>query len=565
MSILAAFTKKSSNKLFLSLSLGALSGVLFSGIMPMLMSGIQPEDPNFESTEATVANFLTFEFYNYKLAALFFVTCFFIFLTRTLSELILLRLANDVAKDIRTEFYYRISQAPLPVLEQLGSSKFISSINIDVPKIIAGAKTLPVILVNSITLLGMLGFLAYLNFSVFKLVMVAIVVGTFFYQVPMLFGKIFLQRSRDIRDDLQESIRGLIFGIKEIKLDTLKRDKYFDLELLHNEKLILLNENKSQTIIKSTKNFGDLIGLLVIGLVCFVFINYYSVAQHELIGVVMALLYVTGPISALLNSIPDVTIASISYRKLNDLLAEIPSEDVSQNISPVAEWSTLRFEKVEYQYPGVNDDNSFKVGPLNLEIKKGEITFIVGANGSGKSTLSKLLTLHYRPSSGNILFGDIVLSDSLISSYRQIIGAIYTDFYLFDRLLIEVTDDVAAQIQNYLVMLHLDKKVSIFNGQFSTTSLSDGQRKRLALLVAFLEDKQVYLFDEWAADQDPLFKAVFYNEILPNLKLKNKAIIVISHDDSYFELADQMLVMEQGMLMLNTKSLLDDASNKKIA
>ena len=83
----------------------------------------------------------------------------------------------------------------------------------------------------------------------------------------------------------------------------------------------------------------------------------------------------------------------------------------------------------------------------------------------------------------------------------------------------------------------------------STTQLSQGQRKRLALLTAYLEDRSIYLFDEWAAEQDPEFRAHFYEELLPQLKAKGKTLLVATHDDRYFDLADMVVKMELGRLV----------------
>ena len=96
----------------------------------------------------------------------------------------------------------------------------------------------------------------------------------------------------------------------------------------------------------------------------------------------------------------------------------------------------------------------------------------------------------------------------------------------------------------------LDNRVAILQGGiFSTTTrLSRGQQKRLALLVALLEDRPFYVFDEWAADQDPHFKNIFYSELLPELKAAGKAVLVITHDERYFPLADRLLHLEDGKL-----------------
>ena len=548
MSILSTFSRKAPNRVFISVVLGALAGICYSALIPLVLSSISPVDANFTAHNDNVDSILSFDVMHYKLAALYLVACLFILLMRSASEIMLVRVASEVAKELRTKFYRQISNAPLASLEKIGSAKFVASINIDVPRIVAGGRALPAILVNAITLIGMLAFLMYLNSDVFKLVMIAIFVGAICYQLPMIIGSKIFQRSRDVEDQLQQSIKGLIYGAKELKLDSNKRAMYFKQALLAREQQILSNEKKAQTILRATMSFGDLISFFVIGAVSFIFVNYYAISQEELVGVIMALLYVTSPIAILLASIPALTVASISYRKLNRLIEEIPSEEF--NITPVeiTPWQSMRFDQVEYRYPSNTGETGFHVGPLDFEINKGEITFIIGGNGSGKSTLSKLLTLHYIPEAGNIYFGDNEVTPNSITSHRANIGAIYTDYFLFDELLLELTDELIATANQYLVMLQLADKVNIENGVFTTLSLSDGQRKRLALLVAFLEEKEFYLFDEWAADQDPEFKDIFYKVILPDLKAKGKAIVVISHDDKYFSIADKILVMEQGNL-----------------
>ncbi len=163
--------------------------------------------------------------------------------------------------------------------------------------------------------------------------------------------------------------------------------------------------------------------------------------------------------------------------------------------------------------------------------------------------MCKLMALHYAPTGGEIHFGDVKIDYDSLNSGRQYISAIFSDYYLFDRLLGSLSEADEELVNRYLSELEIERKVSVQNGRFSTLALSDGQRKRLALLVAFLEDRDIYLFDEWAADQDPVFKQVFYHNILPELKARGKAVIVISHDDRYFSVADQILIMEDGKLI----------------
>ncbi len=106
-----------------------------------------------------------------------------------------------------------------------------------------------------------------------------------------------------------------------------------------------------------------------------------------------------------------------------------------------------------------------------------------------------------------------------------------------------------AQANALIAKLELGHKVSVTNGVLSTRSLSQGQRKRLALVVAYLEDRPFYLFDEWAADQDPAFREVFYRKLLPELRARGKAVLAISHDDRYFDVADRCVKLENGRLV----------------
>ena len=181
-----------------------------------------------------------------------------------------------------------------------------------------------------------------------------------------------------------------------------------------------------------------------------------------------------------------------------------------------------------------------------MELVPGELVFVVGGNGSGKTTLGKLLVGLYTPESGEISLDGVAVGPENVEDYRQLFSAVFSDFYLFDRLLGLEAPNLDDRARGYLHMLQLAHKVSVRDGAFSTIDLSQGQRKRLALLTAYLEDRPVYLFDEWGADQDPIFREVFYRQFLPALRERGKTAIVISHDDRYFDVADRLIELEYG-------------------
>ncbi|HEX7774274.1 MAG TPA: cyclic peptide export ABC transporter, partial [Pyrinomonadaceae bacterium] len=213
-----------------------------------------------------------------------------------------------------------------------------------------------------------------------------------------------------------------------------------------------------------------------------------------------------------------------------------------------SKWQTLELAGVTHAYYRESEDDNFVLGPIDLTFNRGELVFLTGGNGSGKTTFAKLLTGLYIPESGEIRLDKNIVTDETRDDYRQNFSVVFSDFYLFETLLGLENNATDAQAQHYLQQLHLNHKVTVENGALSTTSLSSGQRKRLALLTAYLEDRPFYVFDEWAADQDPLFKKIFYHQLLPELKSRNKTILVISHDEAYYHIADRVVRLNYGML-----------------
>jgi putative ATP-binding cassette transporter len=547
MNLLRLFTEKAPNKVFLSMLLGAVAGIAYSLLIPLVLVSIVPGSGGDGPGTRMVRRFLWMDVSNYKFALLFASVCLVVLCCRSVSQILLTRVALDATTDLRIKTYRQIMKAPIAELEKMGSSKLLVAITTDVGRIVTGATMLPNVLVCLVTLAGMMGYLYILSSEVFWLVMKALVFGVVTYQVPMFIGNKYFERGRAKLDVLQESIRGLIYGTKELKLSKVKRDRYFDEFLLANERDVLSNTKLANTIVVASANYGDLLSFFVVGLLSYVFVSSHSITTQTLVGTIMALLYITGPVALILNSMPNIAMAKVSLRNITRVFSALSKEAAAEEIKPLPEWDVVRFSNVSYHY--THEDGGFTLGPVDIEVAKGEITFIVGGNGSGKSTLCKLLALHYTPTGGEIYFGGVKMDQETLNSGRQYISAIFTDYYLFDRLLSNLHEVDEGLVNQYLSELEIDRKVKVENGRFSTLALSDGQRKRLALLVSFLEDRDIYIFDEWAADQDPTFKQVFYHHILPELKARNKVVVVISHDERFFSVADNLIIMEEGRLL----------------
>lgn len=547
MKLFKVLTEAAPGKVFVSLVLGTIAGLGYAFLIPIVLNSVTPAD-EFPALHRGPIELFFLEVSYWRFAALFFVFCIVIFVTRTYSQLLLSWIAIDATSDLRIEYYEAILAAPVASLEKVGASRLIASITTDVRAIVQGAQRLPDLLISFVTIVGMLLFLLYLNSGIFYFVCKAIVFGALTFQVPMLAGTRFFRRVRNKVDELHEAIRGNIFGVKELKLSESRRTDYLTQVLCKVEDDVRRANKRGLTILRSAMNYGDMVSFFVIGFVAFVFLNYHAVTQQELLAAIMVLLYIAAPISMVLGAIPDIVTANVSLVKVEKLFADLPTENIDAHVAALAPWRQLRFQNISYHHSGPPGEEGFIVGPLSFVVNKGQATFIVGGNGSGKSTLGKLITSHYLPTGGSVFLDERELGRGSINSFRNQVSAIWTDYFLFDRLLGHTRAVDASLIGKYLERLQLEQKVNLMAGRFSTLALSDGQRKRLALLVSFLEDKQLYVFDEWAADQDPEFKAVFYHEILPHLKAQDKAVVVITHDDRYFDVADRILTLENGQL-----------------
>lgn len=192
----------------------------------------------------------------------------------------------------------------------------------------------------------------------------------------------------------------------------------------------------------------------------------------------------------------------------------------------------IECQGITFSYRDAAGNATFSTGPWDLSLERGQIIFLLGGNGSGKSTALKLLSGLYPPDAGRIMVDGEVVSRELLQEYRELYAVIFPDFHLFDRL--HGLEGVApAVVKAQIEAMELTGKVEFVDGRFTTLDLSTGQRKRLAMIAALLEDREIYVFDEWAADQDSHFREVFYTKILTDLKSRGKSVVVVTHDAGY--------------------------------
>jgi putative pyoverdin transport system ATP-binding/permease protein len=255
-----------------------------------------------------------------------------------------------------------------------------------------------------------------------------------------------------------------------------------------------------------------------------------------------------GPLSSALRVLPLYTSAGIALHRIERLGVELGHQAREHSASPEDRptFSQIILQDVVHSYHDARGQDGFQLGPLSLELHPGQIIFLTGQNGSGKSTLAKVLVGLYEPEQGEVLWDGAKVTDKNRDAYRQLFSVVFSDYYLFESLLGLSEGDLDERAEILVRRLQLDGHVEINAGELSSTRLSQGQRKRLALLTAYLEDRPIYVFDEWASDQDPGFKEVFYKELVPELKARGKTVVVVTHDDRYFHLADRHVRLDEG-------------------
>jgi putative ATP-binding cassette transporter len=303
----------------------------------------------------------------------------------------------------------------------------------------------------------------------------------------------------------------------------------------------------AMTLYTSAGSWGQLLFLVFIGMLL---LHWPAVLPPDpaiRTSAILVILFLMSPLEAVMGALPLLGQAGAGLTRLESLGLSL-QPGPGEAPQPRSGATRIELRGVTYRYGDEDDERGFVVGPTDLVLRAGELVFLVGGNGSGKTTLGKLVTGLYAPSGGEILLDDKPIGEADRDWYRQHIAAVFVDCHLFEHLIDVSTDERIALARGYLDRLHLSHKVTIRDGKLSTLDLSQGQRKRLALLAAYLEDRSVYLFDEWAADQDPVFKDVFYRELLPELKARGKAVLVITHDDRYFPVADRVVKLDNGQV-----------------
>jgi putative ATP-binding cassette transporter len=552
MKIVRYLNQNTSKFFFLFIILGLFSGGLNSALLVFINSGLS-------DLSVTDGEFVL----NYQSLGTYAVILVLFILAQRTFQRYLINLTEKLIFRVRIEILDMIRKCSLASFERIGEETIYSVLTRDSITISTASTGIVYAFTSLVTVVFCFGYLAFLSWKGFLVVVVVALLATVMYIVRQRKIQQGFEKARELENGFFKYMNHMLSGIKEMKLDRKKNDDLFE-----NYITDISAKTKSHNI-SSTLKFldnsltGNIAFMLLVGSLVFVFPVFADESTATIVSFVIITLYLIGPMEGLMQVVPVITRASISIDRLEDLKAQIETEvDIEPSAVAVdtkVSFDAISFNNLVFEYQGKDDEKSFGIGPINFDVKRSDLVFIVGGNGSGKTTLFKLISGLYTANTGEIEVDGVPLSSFGRERFKSMIAAVFSDFFLFDKTY-GLEEGQEKVFEKYAKQMQIEEKVSLSGKDVSTLNLSTGQRKRVALIMALLEDKPILLLDEWAADQDPIFRKFFYEEFIPQLQASGKTIIAISHDDRYFHHCDKLMKMEYGK-MKEIKNLKGDTIN----
>jgi putative ATP-binding cassette transporter len=483
---------------------------------------------------------------NYELLAFYVLCCVVVLAAQARALLLTTKASEKLVERLRARLTGLIIKADLDAVETLGPARIYGNIARNTATLSEAASTIIYGATSAIALVLAAVYIAIYSLLAFLVIVMLFSATMFFYRHSQRRTWAHLERAQQAEATFFDTLNHLLLGFKETKLSAaragdLARHLYARSEETARLKVeATIHMNAGLNVAHAS--FYTLLAAIVFAL------PQYLDSTATAMKLTYTTVYMLSTIEVVMKAIPMLTRANVAMQQLAEMEAQLVAATRAEEPPPALATPSFRrieLQGVSYTYTGPDGRPTFTVGPCDMSLEPGELVFIVGGNGSGKSTLLRLLTYLYEPQSGVILWDGPRVDRSNAADYRNLFSAVFADFHLFDRLY-GMPGIEPARAQELLQTMGLAGKTEYRDGRFTNLDLSTGQRKRLAFVIALLEDKPIYALDELAADQDSTFRRRYYEELLPALKARGKGVLVISHDERYFHLADRVLVMEDG-------------------
>lgn len=441
----------------------------------------------------------------------------------------------------RSQMILQMMATPVHLLEKQGNGELLALLGADIRHITLAFVRLPELIQGVILGVVALIYLGWLSLPVLAIVVVWMALT--FYLGYRMVSRVYhhIRRVRDYESRLQESFQVVIHGKKELSLNPQRARHFYQHDYQQAEQGYRQHIIRADSYHLSATNWSNIMMLGLTGVIFLTAHPLHWISAATATAFSLTVLFLRSPLLQAIGAWPTLLSGELAFKKITALFPEsVPASDSA--ITPLpSDWQQLCWDNLCWHYP----DSDFQVGPVSTRLQRGEVVFIIGANGSGKSTLSQLLCGLYEDPQARISLDGEALTPAQL---RSLFSVVFTQPYLFSTLFIDPQPEDQQRAEAWLDKLKMNHKISLENHQLSHLSLSQGQKKRVALLLALAEQRDILFLDEWAAEQDPQFRRYFYRELIPWLQGQGKTLMIISHDDDYFDVADRVLEMDQGQL-----------------
>ncbi|MDR0708738.1 MAG: ATP-binding cassette domain-containing protein [Spirochaetaceae bacterium] len=460
--------------------------------------------------------------------------------------------AYTAVEDLELRLIDKLRRIDYTAFKTISPADLYAALGGDKNTVINAARLVITAFSGAVTIGIAIVYMATLSVTAVLLILIEYCLVVFVYKLQSgALGKRFEVDAR-AASAFTSSLEDMVNGFAELKMNNIRSEELY-------EKTIRPASGRKTESFKQTELYWvrllvlNQAGLFIpLGLIVFIVPALTAINLSSMMEILTVTLIITAPAGLLSNFVSAADAANNTLLKIGLIEKQLDAivggeerEDLSKPPLP-PDFSLLEIKRLKFSYPGTGDQKGFSLDVENFSLKRGETVIVKGGNGSGKSTFMYLLAGLLPPGEGDILVDGIPASTLKRSDYRSLFSILFADFHLFDNfygLNFEKKD-----LDYWAERLKTSEFIKSYErtGKLPTLELSSGQRKRMALLAAILENRKILLLDEVAADFDPEFRSRYYREIVPELKAAGRTLILVSHDDRYYDAADRVLEFREG-------------------
>ena len=462
--------------------------------------------------------------------------------------------AQNVANDLRIKLYHHLQRLSLSFYDSHQVGNILSTITSDVSTIQEFASSaLLNILIDILTILGMLGLMFYLNWD---FALVAVSVTPLLLLFVTRFKKAVKKATHDVRNQQSNMVSVLQQGLESVR--SVKAFGRQDLEEAHLKNISLDTVRASLKARKVKSLLSPVVGLLVSACTAFVIWrgSYLILTEAMTIGgLTVFLSYLSKffkPVQDLAKTTTSIAQASVSLERIQSIL-EIDSAILQRPdaMIPPPLKGNIRFDHVAFSY----DPESPVLKDVHFSIGAGQRIGICGPTGGGKSTVVSLIPRFYDPTKGIVLIDGINIQDYEMHKLRDQIAFVLQDTVLFygtirENIAYGKINATNEEIERAAVMSNAEEFISKMTHGYDTLvgerglTLSGGQRQRIGIARAIVRDSPILILDEPTAALDTESEKLVMDAL--EKLMEGRTVIVIAHRLSTIRDADKIIVLKGG-------------------